>query len=673
LTLIASLGMTATATASPTYSVTQNQLFHATNLGPSHNTSCTILYDLYVPNAASATSQVPAILTTNGFGGSKNDQAPEAALWASHGYEVLSYSGLGFGGSSCQVYADDPDWDGRAASQLVSLLGNRPEVLKDGPGDPRVGTWGGSYGGGFQFALASVDPRIDAMVPFITWNDLTHSLAPNDNTGTFIYSNAPGVQKAEWSTLFYALGNAEPVLQAGHSGWTNTPASGKAFKGTPPNPACPGYEMVICTGYTESVAQGYAGSAIFNRLRHASAQYEFFQNPAVTHFPATMLIQGETDTLFDMADAVANYNGFKSKGATVKFVMESGGHSGPSAAGDYDNNNPANGYLTQLALNWFDRYLKGNTTINTGPEVEFFRDWVAYSGSSAPAYGSAPSWPVGTVQKWYLSGGSATAAGSLVSTQPAVQRGTTRFSSVPMSYSETSAVNGLVPLKPMDPPGQFAAYESAALTSDLVSVGIPQVDFNLQDLGHAADAANPGLAVTIFGKIYDVDGSGNQTLVHGITTSERVTSFAQPVHLNLPGLVHKYLAGHRIELVIATSDAAYSNSHGAHVLTITTSQGAPGVLSLPVGETNALFTLGSLPRSGGLPQATADVGSAATAPAGRGVPAVTAARASGSASLNASAARAVSRMPTIPLVFSLLSLLACAVVLRGRWLPRARR
>src|SRR5258708_34936394 len=106
-------------------------LFHAVNLGPSQNHSCAISYALYVPNDASATHQVPAILTTNGFGGSKADQSGEAALWASHDYEVLSYSGLGFGDSSCPIELDSPQWDGRAASELVTLLGQRAEVQKD--------------------------------------------------------------------------------------------------------------------------------------------------------------------------------------------------------------------------------------------------------------------------------------------------------------------------------------------------------------------------------------------------------------------------------------------------------------------------------------------------------------------------------------------------------------
>ena len=69
------------------------------------------------------TNRVPAILTTNGFGGSKDDQAGIGKAFASLGYVVLSYSGLGFGGSQCKITLDDPDWDGKSATQLISYLG----------------------------------------------------------------------------------------------------------------------------------------------------------------------------------------------------------------------------------------------------------------------------------------------------------------------------------------------------------------------------------------------------------------------------------------------------------------------------------------------------------------------------------------------------------------------
>ncbi|MDP3890921.1 MAG: alpha/beta hydrolase, partial [Nocardioides sp.] len=83
--------------------------------------TCRVIGDLYTPRTARATKKrrVPAIMTTNGFGGSKDDQAGFAAFMAAKGYVVLSWSGLGFGGSGCKITLDDPAYDGRAASQLI--------------------------------------------------------------------------------------------------------------------------------------------------------------------------------------------------------------------------------------------------------------------------------------------------------------------------------------------------------------------------------------------------------------------------------------------------------------------------------------------------------------------------------------------------------------------------
>src|ERR687886_1974936 len=137
--------------------------------GPGGHKRCDIVGDLYKPDSASRANRAPAILTTNGFGGSKDGQADVARLEAARGYVVLSYSGLGFGGSGCKITLDDRDYDGRAGSQLVTFLGGgkaaddgtrvnfvrRDGVAHDGKHhafDPRVGMIGGSYGGQIPFA-----------------------------------------------------------------------------------------------------------------------------------------------------------------------------------------------------------------------------------------------------------------------------------------------------------------------------------------------------------------------------------------------------------------------------------------------------------------------------------------------------------------------------------------
>src|SRR2546422_8655165 len=146
----------AAADSTPPYTKTSDQTTRATGLGPNRDQYCDVLYDLYVPNSASPSSPVPAILTTNGFGGSKDDQASEADLFARNGYLVLSYSGLGFGGSSCAIGIDSPEWDGRAASHMVDLIAVRDDVIKDGPNYPRGGPWGGADGGRVHVSPAAI-------------------------------------------------------------------------------------------------------------------------------------------------------------------------------------------------------------------------------------------------------------------------------------------------------------------------------------------------------------------------------------------------------------------------------------------------------------------------------------------------------------------------------------
>ena len=148
---------------------TVQTLHFAVTVGPpGEERVCDIVGDLYVP--AQASRRHPAVLTTHGFGGSKADMAGFGRLLADRGYVVLSYSGLGFGGSGCKVTLDDPDVDGRAGQQLVSYLGGAPGIAfldaehtepaprlrvvrldrEHGRHDPRVGMIGGSYGGGSQ-------------------------------------------------------------------------------------------------------------------------------------------------------------------------------------------------------------------------------------------------------------------------------------------------------------------------------------------------------------------------------------------------------------------------------------------------------------------------------------------------------------------------------------------
>ena len=107
--------------------------------------------------APSAAGPHPAVLLAHGFGGSKTDLVDRARDLAGRGYLVLTYSARGFGASGGRIHLDDPEYEVADARVLVDLLAARPDVRLDGPGDPRVGVAGGSYGGALALMLGATD------------------------------------------------------------------------------------------------------------------------------------------------------------------------------------------------------------------------------------------------------------------------------------------------------------------------------------------------------------------------------------------------------------------------------------------------------------------------------------------------------------------------------------
>ena len=547
---------------------------------------CTVVFDLYRPSTATRTQRKPAILTTNGFGGSKDDQADLGRAFARRGYVVLSYSGLGFGGSDCKITLDDPDWDGLAAKQLVTYLGGgkrandgtkiryvrRDRVSHDGVSrhhDPRVGMVGGSYGGQVQFAVAGIDPRVDTIVPIITWNDLSYSLAPNNTDfERGVTYRTPGTEKVGWTSLFFGAGIADGIEHA-----QTDPTR---------NAGCPNFADQACVAKAQMDALGYPTQDTLDLARHASVTSYLSK----VRIP-TLLMQGQNDTLFNLQEAVATYRGLRAQGTTVKMVWQSWGHSGGGtpAPGELDMAKPASSYEGKRVLHWFARYLK-DKDVSTGPRFSYFRDWVTYDGIATPAYGTSRRYPVGSKQSIYLSGGN-----RLVTDQAAVTSGSASYANLageaPLSYSEVSALQGAAlpdgVTAPYDTPGSFASWTTAPLTASVVSVGVPTLRLRLSSaVAEQTQAGGPAGQLLLFAKIYDVAPDGTKTLVHRLVSPTRVPDVTKPVTLELPGVVHRYEAGHRLSLVVAATDAAYRNNKVVQPVTVLTSPDDPGVLRLPV-------------------------------------------------------------------------------------------
>lgn len=554
-------------------------------------TVCDVVGDLYLPAAASRRQRVPAVLTTHGFGGSKDDQAGLGRLMAERGYAVLAYSGLGFGGSTCRITLDDRAHDGRAGQQLVSYLGGkggiafldaahtepapRLQVVRrdrrahDGrrhAHDPRVGMVGGSYGGGAQFAVAAVDPRVDTLVPIITWNDLSYSLAPNGTDQiTGVSTETPGVAKLIWALGFSLLGLTGDLQNPG-------PA---------PDPLpCPNFVDFVCPALVSGATAGFVQPEHVAALRGRSVA-SYLRRIRVP----VLLSQGQHDTLFNLNEAEATYRALQRQGTEVKMIWQSWGHSGGTVPGelDLDDPDPATQYLTGRVLRWFAHHLK-DRRVGTGPEFAYFRDWVSYRGNAAPAYATSPAFPVGSRRSFRLSGDGRLTRGDVVD---GAQQFVTPPAGLPTGIDEVDVLGGFigeVPLVPADLPGTFAQWTSGELRSPVDVVGSPVLRLRVDAPSVAAtQAAGAAGQLVIFAKMVDIAPDGSASLINGLEAPVRVPDAGKRFTVRLPGIVHRFAPGHRVGLLVSGGSVNYRGGVLPAAVTIASGVGgAKQTLTLPV-------------------------------------------------------------------------------------------
>jgi ABC-2 type transport system ATP-binding protein len=256
----------------------------------------------------------------------------------------------------------------------------------------------------------------------------------------------------------------------------------------------------------------------------------------------TLLIQGAVDTLFPLSEADANARGIAATGTPVRVAWFTGGHDGGAGPqSDQDR-------TKFLTLQWLDHYVKRQ---GAAPADSFTYSRVA--GFSASDRGlvtnaySDPAYPG-------LGGTGRTEVAVSGPPQPIANppNGTpAAISSVPGADSRLSAVLNNAG---GDVPGQFAAFQSAPLARSIDVVGAPTVRLR---------AASPTGEATLFVKLYDVDAGGAPTLSAGLVAPVRLTGLprgldaAAPVTVTLPAIVRQIESGHRLRIVVATSDQGF--------------------------------------------------------------------------------------------------------------------
>ncbi|MET8484608.1 CocE/NonD family hydrolase [Streptomyces tendae] len=446
---------------------------------------------------AGAGGRRPAVLLAHGFGGSKDDVRGQAEDLARDGYAVLTWSARGFGKSTGKIGLNAPDGEVADVSRLIDWLAEQPQVELDEDGDPRVGVAGGSYGGAVALLAAGHDTRVDAVAPAITYWNLADALFPN------------GVFKKLWAGIFVNSGGG-----------------------------CDRFEADLCRMYQRVAESGTPDAEAVELLEARSPQAV----GARIKVP-TLLTQGQTDSLFPLGQADAAAKAIRANGAPVDVDWIAGGHDG----GDLENDR------VQARIDaWFDRYLKDDEGADTGPAFRVTRTGGVDStdGQAQLRGASADRYPglANGQRSVPLRGREQSVDNPAGASPPAVSAlpgiggagGLSQLSSLGVGVS-------------LDFPGQYAAFESAPVGDDLRITGSPTATVHVRSTTEDA---------VLFAKVYDVGPGGTSPVLPSqLVTPVRVedAKAGKDVTVTLPAIDHEVEKGHRLRLVLASTDLGYAS------------------------------------------------------------------------------------------------------------------
>ncbi len=500
----------------------------------------------------------PAVVLAHGFGGTKDDAAQIAATLARTGYTVITYTARGFGASGGLIHLGNPSYEGRDAVRVIDEAAARPEVTKVG-GDPLIGFAGASYGGAAALMAAGLDPRVDAVVSAFTWHSLTQALVPQHavrDTGSSLADVTPaddtGVFKQRWAGLFFLSG-----LQGGAGG------AGAGGSSTSGSPLCGRFADDICQEYLQTALTGDPSPGLLNLLDRSSMTRVL---PRIT--APTLIVQGEDDTLFTLDQADANFRGLPATTPAAMAWVE-GGHDGGI---DLDA-------LLPQWQSWFDRYLRDDRNAPTPPTFSAAIPTTALVGrdqdAAEPTTVTTADYPGrtgGAVERTTLPLDGAEQ--QVVSPPGGVP---TAMTSLPGGSGAVGAAAAVAAYPLAVLPGQSAVFTSPVLEQPQTLLGSGRIRL---------DVTSSTTSATLFVSLWDLGpdttpasptpgaGGGAGTPEPGGQPQTAVLpqSVVAPVHLvgltpdrassvevALPAVAHQVPVGHRLRVVVSSTDQAYAN------------------------------------------------------------------------------------------------------------------
>ncbi|HEY5978206.1 MAG TPA: alpha/beta fold hydrolase [Microlunatus sp.] len=494
----------------------------------------------------------PAIVLAHGFGGTKDDAAQIAATLARAGYTVIAYTARGFGASGGLIHLGNPAYEGRDAVRVVDEAAARPEVAKDG-GDPVIGFAGASYGGAAALQAAGLDPRVDAIVSAFTWHSLRQALVPQHavrGAGASLADVTPddqvGVFKQRWAGLFFLSG-----LQGG---------SGTSGQGAQ---LCGRFATDICQEYLQTALTGDPSPGLLNLLDRSSMDRVLGQITA-----PTLIVQGEDDTLFTLDQADANFRGLPASTPAAMAWVE-GGHDGGI---DLDA-------LLPQWQSWFDRYLRND---ESAPAPATFS--AAIPATTLVGRDQDRDEPTTVTAADYPGRTSSTVDQVTQQLDGQAQQVVSPPGGVPTAMTSlpggSEAVGGAAavaayPLAVL--PGQSAIFTSQVQDAPLTLLGSGRIRLDvtssatsatlfvsLWDLGPDTTAASPTPGTGP--NAGPSEGSGmpqTAVLPQSVVAPVRLVGLtpdrATTVDVALPAVAHQVPVGHRLRVVVSSTDQAYAN------------------------------------------------------------------------------------------------------------------
>ncbi|MGH3951890.1 MAG: ATP-binding cassette domain-containing protein, partial [Pseudonocardiaceae bacterium] len=302
----------------------------------------------------------------------------------------------------------------------------------------------------------------------------------------------------------------------------------------------------VCRAYTELATTGVAGQQTTELLRGISPA-------SVTHKISipTLLVQGEQDTLFGLEHADANARQISRAGGEVQVVWFAGGHDG-GGPGPQLRGKISDWLWFQLTgrgadpLPGFSYDVQGAFQATRAPSVRIVQAdaYPGLDGSTTPR------------EQFTLSGEEQQILNPPGGNPAAV-------SGIPGAGSVIGRSSRLSSLLGIDLPGQSAQFVSPVLADQVVITGSSTARLRVSAVPRA-DAPAQGDAI-LFVKLYDVGPEGTRSLPGSAVAPVRMRELPadgtpREITVSLPGIVRPVEAGHRLQLVVATTDRAYANA-----------------------------------------------------------------------------------------------------------------